>query len=378
MRSPKAAVAGTGGYRYRHFGAFRLLLAVLVMLQHFCADLAPEPLMRLVAPYGIGDIAVLIFFALSGFVITEAVDCAYRDRPGAFMTNRLLRIVPHFLIAVLASILAHALFLQLDGVRLWRSQPGVPEGAFALGNVLMNLVGIAPLADRWITYNFLDITWAVRVEMAFYLAIAVAIGVGGRLRGPRGFAWVGAAILVALVPAFGRAVGGSGPGMFAFTPYFAFGAGLYFATRGARLGWLTAALSLVGICVHFVSRSPGVSGVPPSLAGQGVIFIALLATMCVLAFVTIRAGRRTDQFLGSITYPLYLYHETVFVVAATLTVGYSYGVFMLAIAASLLVAWAARMTIDPLVDRQRDRIRGGALSGVTAPAPNLAVVKPNR
>ncbi|MBN8925146.1 MAG: hypothetical protein BGO51_05815 [Rhodospirillales bacterium 69-11] len=362
-------------YRYRPFGAFRLLLAAMVMLQHFCADLAPEPLMRLVGPYGIGDMAVLIFFALSGFVITEAVDCAYRRRAGAFMTNRVLRIVPHFLVAVAVSILAHGLFVALDGVRLWRSQPGIPEGAFAAFNVAMNLVGIVPLVDRWIHYNFLDITWAVRVEMAFYLAVALAIATGTRLPKARGFARVGSILMILLIPLFARALEGHGPGMFAYLPYFAFGAGLYFATRGARLGWVTASVSLLGMGLQLVSRPPGVGAVPPSLPGQLAIFAVLLAAMSVLAFMEIRRGRRIDRFLGTITYPLYLYHEAVFIVAATLTVGYSYVTFTAAIVASLAVAVVAALTLDPFVDRYRDRIRGGRLGGV-ATRPEVAAATP--
>src|SRR5271165_2151975 len=68
------------GYQYRHFGGFRLVLAALVMLQHFAADLAPEQLAKVFAPYALGGMAVLVFFAMSGFVITEAVDCVYRER----------------------------------------------------------------------------------------------------------------------------------------------------------------------------------------------------------------------------------------------------------------------------------------------------------
>jgi hypothetical protein len=57
-----------GVYQYRSFGGFRLLLAVLVMVQHFGADLAPAPLATALAPYLTGSVAVLVFFALSGFV----------------------------------------------------------------------------------------------------------------------------------------------------------------------------------------------------------------------------------------------------------------------------------------------------------------------
>lgn len=72
----------------RHFSVFCFLLAILVFLQHYLANLAPQPLATATLSYGFGSVAVLIFFCLSGFVITEAAVEFYRATPGAFMTNR--------------------------------------------------------------------------------------------------------------------------------------------------------------------------------------------------------------------------------------------------------------------------------------------------
>ena len=352
------------GYQYRHFGAFRLVLAGLVMLQHFAADLAPATLAKALAPYPVGGVAVLVFFALSGFVITEAVDCIYRQRPGAFLGNRLLRIVPHFLLAVALSMLAHEIFRATGGVRLWRSQPSFPADAFAPANVALNFIGIVPLIDRFINYNFLDITWAVRVEMAFYLAMGCAITVGGKLPGKRDFAWAATALLLLLLPLFVFSVLGRGIGMLQFLPYFAFGAGLYFATIDQRGGWLAVALSVPAMlwqCIMQHSAGPAPGMTTPSLAGELVILIGLLGTLTVLAFSNITRWRKADRILGGLTYPLYLYHEDVLVIVLTFTVGYSYLVFAAGIALSLLMAIALTALVDPMVNRYRDRLRGGAL-----------------
>ena len=166
-------------YQYRHFGTFRLLLAGLVMLEHFAADLAPARLADAMMPYPVGGLAVLVFFSLSGFVITEAAYCVYRDRAAAFLANRLLRIMPHFVLAVALAMLAHETFLLAEGTRLWRSQPSFPADiGFAPRNILLNFAGALPLANRLIDYNFLDIAWAVRVEMTFYFAIFLALLLG--------------------------------------------------------------------------------------------------------------------------------------------------------------------------------------------------------
>jgi peptidoglycan/LPS O-acetylase OafA/YrhL len=87
------------------------------------------------------------------------VVAVYRNRAGPFLTNRMLRIVPHFLLAVALSMAAHALFRLIGGEHLWRSQPSFPDTAFALPNMVLNFAGIVPGVDRFISYNFLDITW---------------------------------------------------------------------------------------------------------------------------------------------------------------------------------------------------------------------------
>lgn len=368
----KAAPPGqSGDYRYRYFGGFRLVLAAMVMLQHFGADLAPASIAAALSPYAIGSMAVLAFFALSGFVITEAVDCVYRDRPGAFMTNRLLRIVPHFLLAVALSILAHAVFRAAGGVRLWRSQPTFPDDAFDPVNILLNFVGIVPMADRAIAYNFLDITWAVRVEMAFYLATFGCIAVGRRLSGRSGFAVIGSIATLLLAPMFYLAVRGHGIAMLAFVPYFTFGAGLYFATAGSRAGWLTAIVSVPAMLwqcnaqLHLPALNQGAS---LSVAGNLLVLIALLGTMTWLAFAKFTAARGADRWLGNLTYPLYLYHEDVLVGLLTFTVGYSYGVFAAGLVLSFLAAAGLMSAVDPIIGRYRDRVRGGSLAGENRPS----------
>ncbi len=351
-------------YRYRYFGAFRLLLAALVMLQHFAADLAPEPLATALAPYGEGSMAVLVFFALSGFVITEAVDSCYRKRPGAFLVNRLLRIVPHFLIAVALSMIAHEIFRATGGLRLWRSHPSFPEDAFAIRNVLLNLIGIVPLADRFIDYNFLGITWAVRVEMAFYIVICACIAAGARIAAPRGFALAAGGALVLAVPLFYFAVRGHGVAMLSFVPYFAFGSGLYFATAGGRAGWLVLLLSIPAIIWQRIAEHPPadrVGAIPPSVTGDLIVLIALLSVLVALAFANISKWRATDRFVGNLTYPLYLYHEVVLVVILTFTTGYSYSMFCVGILLSLLVAGILMAVVEPAVTKYRDYVRGRSL-----------------
>ncbi len=355
-------------YQYRHFGGFRLVLAALVMMQHFLADLAPTPLSIASLPYVFGNMAVLAFFALSGFVITEAVDRVYRERPAAFLANRVLRIVPHFILAVALSMLAHQLFRVSGGIRLWRSQPSFPADAFDAVNVALNFISIVPAADRFIHYNFLDIAWAVRVEMAFYLILGGCIAIGRKLPAQRGFAIAASGAMMLLAPLFFLAVQGRGLAMLAFLPYFAFGGGLYFATNRRRSGWLTIALSVPAIlwqCITFLTTDRLLDSPSLSLPGNLIVLVVLLSILTALAFSKINRWGKTDRVLGSLTYPLYLYHEGVIVMVLTMTTGYSYGIFTAGILISLITAIALTVLVDPLVNRYRDRVRGRVLPSST-------------
>ncbi len=361
-------------YHYRFFGGFRLVLAALVMAQHFCADLAPAPLAVAMAPFAFGSVAVLVFFALSGFVITEAVDSVYRRRPGSFLTNRLLRIVPHFVLAVALAMAAHELFRLAGGVRLWRSQPSFPSDAFNLPNVMLNFLELLPLGKRMIHYDFLTITWAIRVEMAFYVAMCLCIVIGRRLPWARGFAVAGSVLALLLLPAVWLAVHRLGLEMLMYTPNFVFGSALYFAAVRSRSGRVIALICVPIMLWQFVEdqlRTVPLEGIPLSLTGNLIAFLILMTIMTVLAFTPITRGRSLDRLLGNLTYPLYLYHEVVLIVILTFTTGYSYGTLALGFALSLAVAAAMMALVDPAVARYRDRVRGSSLRAAGTANPNL-------
>jgi peptidoglycan/LPS O-acetylase OafA/YrhL len=294
-------------YQYRYFGIFRLLLAGLVMFQHFAADLAPARLADAMMPYPVGNLAVLVFFSLSGFVITEAADCVYRDRAVAFLANRLLRIMPHFVLAVALSMLAHETFLLAEGERLWRSQPSFPADiGFAPRNILLNFVGALPLSNKLIDYNFLDIAWAVRVEIVFYLAIFLAVLLGRTRLGARRFGWILGCMLVLVAPLFVVTVT-RGDNALMYAPYFAFGSALYFAISRCHWGLLVIMLSIPAMLSQYLLNPltvPLPDAPPVSLWGNLAILATLMSMLTILSVVGVPKLRRTDQVLGSFTYPL--------------------------------------------------------------------------
>lgn len=72
---------------YRPLGTFRLLLAIMVVAQHYSDWCFRGPVPDLVMRVLPGTTAVYVFFVISGFVIIEAVECVYRNRPISFVTN---------------------------------------------------------------------------------------------------------------------------------------------------------------------------------------------------------------------------------------------------------------------------------------------------
>jgi peptidoglycan/LPS O-acetylase OafA/YrhL len=356
-------------FRYRNFGAFRLLLAALVVLQHFWANLAPEELTAALQPFEIGSIAVLVFFCLSGFVILEAADRIYQDMPGAFFANRLMRIVPHFVLAIAFAIVLCAFFYKFGGLRVSRDVTFIGGVAFAAKNIVMNLLGFLPWSNRWMNYSYIEITWAIRVEMLFYVVIAAALLVShlGRRTRIKHLSLLAATSCIGIpfVLLFLLAMAGKAPAMFQLAPYFIFGCSLYAISRqGTPAAYAVMALSILGMAWEFLARPPyhPTVGFERAAHAQSAILALLLMAMVILSYAKTSKWIRADRFLGDLTYPLYVWHMNVMTLLLSITIGYSYTILYLGLAASLVVAWATHKAIDPLSVSLRDFIRGRSLN----------------
>lgn len=353
-------------YRYRYFGLFRLLLASLVMLQHFAANVAPEAVTLNIQPYEPGSIAVLVFFCLSGFVIAEAADLAYRRKPGAFLSNRALRIIPHFLVAMLISMIVQYVLFRMGQLYIERHAAAPAESIFAPSNLIINILSILPYADRKVAYSFIPIVWAVRVEIVFYIAVFISLWLGNTLlRGKKdGFGWASAAIFAVFVPLYCLGVMQRLPAMLTLMPYFAFGMAYYFALKGKNLAICISFLCLPMMAWSFFSQPEyhPVLGFERAVLWQWGILSLLIAMMCQLATKRFAPLRKPDAVAGSYTYPLYLDHFIVMVLAASLF-SQSMTAFIAGMVLSVLFSIGMARLIDPVVDRWRDRVRGQKLSG---------------
>lgn len=316
------------------FGAFRTILACLVVLQHMWW-----------LKY-VGSFAVISFFILSGFLMTMLMDTTYRGRFKAFAINRFLRLYPMywFTMVVTAAMLA-------IGLASTRPMVGIPEtlDGWMRGILYVNYWRDAP--------QLIPSSWAVTNEIVFY----ILIGLGLSRTATRTLAWfaislIGTALIAEYLPrnndlTYFSPVAASLPfatGALAYhardlmsdrsAPWFAAGAGLAIAVAmvvaGAQLGYTASRMAVfIGTPVFVVAMYK----ISKGYTGRAKVW---------------------DDRLGTLSYPIYLNHFT----AAMLVVPFlpevvphrSDTVLALSVlATSIVMAAVMHAVLDPVIDRRR-------------------------
>ena len=348
---------------YRLLGGFRLVLALFVVVQHVLRPLAPASLADALEPLEVGGVAVLLFFALSGFIVSEAACAFYRDRPLAFGVNRLLRLYPTYLLALLltagALLLAHG-SSEAEPLLL----PGAPDLSWRSfgANMLAILPGGSAILERAGTSPLLDIAWALRVEMRFYFLLFLLIAAGSMLGIPLRRLLVaasGALVLLYVTQAL------------EYIPYFTFGIALYLAVtaEGAAERWtgVLTALTSLGLVAWHILGSPATGyagGFVRNLGAQLALFAVGVGIWLALVFLPRYAPRlprslaRTDRFIGELTYPLYLTHVATILLVTALWPAHGWGELLASMAASLAVAFVTTLTFEAWIGRLRADVRG--------------------
>lgn len=350
---------GPPTYRYHPFGAFRLFLAGLVAAQHYVANVGPPgPVRDRVLPLELGSLAVLAFFALSGFVITEAATKAYAGKPIEFFTNRLLRIVPHIAVAVITAVAMYAVFEHWDTLRLVERDHRLLQAsdhAFSLGNIVANLLSWVPGIKSATSFEFISIMWAVRIEMIFYAVVALVLWLppAHRARLPMLTPFV----ILGLTLATGLLHYRAGYALF-----FLYGVTLY------RREWRWMLCCLPGMALYLVQ----VPGSPRAVGSEFVLLAGLFVVLTTLALIRTRRSP-LDQRAGDLSYPVYIHHVNaeVFVLSLASGCSPSFGIVGVAALCALLLAWGLTLVVDPTINRLRDRIRGSQLEPATRRAMTI-------
>jgi peptidoglycan/LPS O-acetylase OafA/YrhL len=340
--------------QYRFFGTFRFLLAICVVLQHFGSRIAPDSLSAAIGPLALGNCAVLAFFVLSGFIIAEAGETFYEGRPGAFLVNRFLRLVPPFLVAMSATI---AVYLTLDGL----DDAAVDDAIFSRSSIVGNYLSIFPGTpfpgtSPGAPHALILAVWALRVELMFYVLFALCLALWSRF-GRRGAVLLAAAFLTLALFVLHRL--GAAPRLFDFGPYFVLGVALYHALAGRRAaGWIVAA-SLAAIAVQFSNYDAG-SPIADTYdrPAQFALLGTMLASLAALALVRGERWRGIDQRLGDMSYAIYLNHAAVQAVFWLHVPDPTVASFVAAVAVTLLYAAVMLAATEPPLRYLRDQVRG--------------------
>jgi peptidoglycan/LPS O-acetylase OafA/YrhL len=347
---------------YRPFGAFRFLLAMMVLAQHGLLVLPPAARDGFY-DWELGAVAVTVFFALSGFIVAEALDSFYAGRPVAFLLNRALRIVPPYLAALVLALAVDAALAEAGRlVPLDAPLTGSPlHWRIILASVVEIIPGLPAHRISGQDFSPIPFAWTLRVEFAFYLA-AFAVSLA-RTRMPP--AIIPLALMIAYTGfalfAWRQSQGdGSAPMQLLCIPFFGFGIGLYALERrpgaAARLHLHAVACACLLAFTFWHQRGH------PVLLYQLPLLAALFTILGLLARRRAIGPkiRRWDRRLGDLTYPLYISHGIVLTLLRGLTSSRGALSYAAAILLSLALAATIHASIERPLTRLRTRIRGAA------------------
>lgn len=320
--------------RLRFIDGLRGIAACMVMLYHFGSRAGLRPVTEW------GYLGVGVFFVISGFVISSTLD---RQLSGAvigrFLARRFVRLdIPYW------GNMALAVFLGTVLYRFGGSIHHYTAGQIAAHLVyLQDILGIAPINDVY---------WTLCFEIQFYLTLALALWAAQRLRVSDrifGIAIIGSIVLSVVYDAgFIHSPRGL---MFPFWWAFGLGAMIF--------GWRAGKVSGAALLAAFA----GVSFLP-FVAHEAWRITGLLTGLAIVTAFRMGGESRwlsgsVWQFLGRISYSLYLYHALIGWGAQTLALRYvgPYVALLFGIAVSILAAWGTYVLIESPAVQLSHRIR---------------------
>lgn len=356
--------------RYELLDGLRGVAAILVIWYHFFEGFAKSPTDQMMNH---GYLAVDFFFVLSGFVIGYAYDDRWSRgmTAGRFMLRRIIRLHP---MVVLSVILGSVAFL-LQGCVKWDGTP-VSLSAVSLALVLgLFLLPAWPESFHEVRGNgemfplngpswslffeyigsFLYAIWIHKLSVRQLKSLTAACGIGLSC-------WA----LFNMSGSYHMGVGWSviDHGLFGglFRLMFSFSAGLLIqrnfkprAIKGAF--WLCSVLIASVLCVPYVGG--------PDVSAWNGLYDALCALFVFPLIVYVGAGGKTTdklsgricEFLGNLSYPVYIIHYPVMYLfyAWVWEHGYRFGevwpVCAVLFILIVLMAWAAMKFYDAPVRR---------------------------
>jgi peptidoglycan/LPS O-acetylase OafA/YrhL len=361
----------------------RAIAAAMIFFYHWFFEEAESLPLVLRAPFDVGYVAVPMFFALSGFVITTRYHAAFDQRRitfGTYLLRRFTRIYPIYFVVLTLFVMA-----------LNRPTQMVPRGARAIAATY----GLAQALFPSLLLLGTQVGWTLTLEVMFYLVAPVLMRWMGRgkslpavvLRAlALSLVALASGLLVARLP-FTESLPDTLVGapdtyimhysIFGHLPDFLAGmvAGFLFLRRNtypqlSQHSGRLISLSAVGMFVLFVALDVSTAELGAPLNRTLAFGVALFSSGLILGFacddsqahpITRGLGSRAMVYLGSISYALFLIQLTepcqwVYWVLLGQTLGIEHRILqavLLYVAATLLAA-----VLYELVERRAQRWLG--------------------
>ena len=334
-------------------GAFRLWLALVVVLHHFTR-------------FEFGKAPVLVFFALSGFWIHRVWKARYsqtRDPYLTFVVSRWWRLAPIMLFAS-ALTLAVMFAIGSDSLPVVLSQPlrQVFSGVFMVGYAGMPVRTVGP-------------AWSLDIEMQFYLVAPLLAVIVQRI------SWILTLLFGYMAFAFSLAFM---PGVVLTSFLLFFVIGMTAAEHQWRPSPRTAifCMRMAIILTIAILLSPWRFDMLNEHGENWQVFnIVLAALLLPIALATgERVGDRTDSTLGDHSYVIYLVHWPAILVFRHYDWGGVWGYIAAGLALSLVavaVSYCAWRWIDAPLNRKRSAwvaSRRAAEPVISTPLPEKALL----
>jgi peptidoglycan/LPS O-acetylase OafA/YrhL len=346
-------------------GFLRLALAMSVVLVHVWPHEGPPFLLG-------GELAVEVFFMISGFYMALVLSTRYEHATGSFWLARALRIYPTYWIVAIAVVALWA--VAGDRFQILAHQSGTMQlltaftNTWIIGQDATLWLALAPDGVLHWTENFHDHAypqplhfllipqaWSLSLELVFYAMVPFF----NRLS-TRSICVLVALSLSARALAYNRIGLDYDPWTYRFYPFeisfFLLGMLAYrlYALRGIRLRahWRQMAIVVAAAIVLF-RFFPDVSIYRLSI-NNAVLFAIVFLAIPYLFSGTIESG--LDRFVGDLSYPLYLTHLLASSFCA-LALGTRSATVIIAV--SLLVSAGLVIYVERPLDRWRHRVTEG-------------------
>ncbi len=355
--------APAGNPRYPQLDALRAIAAFSVLFYHVNAvHRLPGPVGRLA---GHGDIGVVLFFLISGFLlyrpfVTARRGIAPRVPIGRFYVARLLRIVPAYWVA-------------LTLVAVW---PGITE----FGSRWWQFYLFGQIYDPKTVFSGLGPAWSLCVEISFYLLLPLYALVAGvfleRLRdeSTRCYVELAGLSVLALISIAAHVIISRHPADadLAYTlpgTFYLFAIGMALALVSTQswfghlfdrwrhwslVSWLIAACIFAVIAMTLTSKSTG--SVNPVYAPTALL--VLLPAVAPSRGLTVKiTSFGLLRWLGAVSYGFYLWHQTI-VVQLNHHVGSVWIVLVVAAGLAVLIASASYYLVERPFLQLKAQLRG--------------------